>query len=99
MATHFGSSNIYQAGISLQDRERPWITLARGRYNVLEPRESYELSGQVPNVIFPSAAIALSDSHVMDKDTPIYIYYGAADTAVALAITTPAELIAQARAE
>jgi len=50
-------------------------------------------------VIFPSAAIALSDSHVMDKDTPIYIYYGAADTAVALAITTPAELIAQARAE
>jgi beta-1,4-mannooligosaccharide/beta-1,4-mannosyl-N-acetylglucosamine phosphorylase len=99
VATHFGSSNIYQAGISLQDKDRPWITLARGRYNILEPRENYELCGQVPNVIFPSAAIPLSDSPVLDNDTPIYIYYGAADTAVALAITTPAELIAQALAQ
>jgi len=98
VATHFGSSNIYQAGICLQDASEPWITLARGRYNILEPRESYELSGQVPNVIFPSAAIALSDSHIINSDTPIYIYYGAADTAVALAITTPAELLAHARA-
>lgn len=99
VATHFGSSNIYQAGISLQDAEEPWITLARGRYNVLEPRESYELIGQVPNVIFPSAAIPLSDSPIIDGDTPIYVYYGAADTAVALAISTPDRLIAHARAQ
>ena len=98
VATHFGSSNIYQAGISLQDRDKPWICLARGRYNILEPREMYELTGQVPNVVFPSAAIPLSDDEVLADDTPIYIYYGAADTCVALAISSPRELIAAAHA-
>ncbi len=99
VATHFGSSNIYQAGISLQDRDKPWQTLARGRYNILEPRELYETTGQVPNVVFPSAAIPVDPKPVLDNDTPIYIYYGAADTCVALAITTVKELLAQARAE
>ena len=95
VATHFGASNIYQAGISLQDLRQPWITLARGRYNILEPRELYELTGQVPNVVFPTAAIALNvDSKgFAEPDSPVLIYYGAADTSVCLAETTIKELM------
>lgn len=100
VATHFGSENIYQAGVSLQDLSEPWITVARGKYNILEPRESYELSGQVPNVVFPSAAIPLaSDAEgYVALDTPIYVYYGAADTCVALAITSARELLSEVEA-
>jgi len=101
VATHFGSSNIYQAGVSLHDLQEPWITLARGRYNILEPREIYELTGQVPNVVFPSAAIPLITD--LDGFTPldcqIYVYYGAADTSVCLAITTARELLSHVQAE
>lgn len=96
VATHFGSANIYQVGISLQDTDKPWLVLARGRYNILEPRELYELTGQVPNVVFPTAAIPLSDAAVLDYDTEIYVYYGAADTSIGLAITTVKELLAHA---
>lgn len=95
VATHFSSSSIYQAGVSLQDLRRPWITLARGRYNILEPREIYELTGQVPNVVFPTAAIPLKLDRwgYVKPDTPIYVYYGAADTCVGLAMTTVKELL------
>lgn len=99
VATHFGSSNIYQAGVSLQDKDKPWVTLARGKYNILEPRELYETTGQVPNVVFPSAAIALCEKAVLDNDTTIYIYYGGADTCIGLAVTSVKELLAHVRAE
>lgn len=95
VATHFGAANIYQAGVSLHDLERPWITLARGRYNILEPRESYELCGQVPNVVFPTAAIPLeTDSRgCVPLDALINIYYGAADSCVSLAQITINDLL------
>jgi predicted GH43/DUF377 family glycosyl hydrolase len=100
VATHFGSANIYQAGVSLQDLERPWITLSRGKYNILEPRETYELTGQVPNVVFPSAAIPLrkdADGFI-PLESEVYVYYGAADSCVALAICTIRDLLCHAQA-
>lgn len=95
VATHFGAANIYQAGISLQDLGCPWITLARGKYNILEPRESYEQTGQVPNVVFPTAAIPLeTDARgFVAPESRILVYYGAADTCVCLAQTTLNELL------
>jgi predicted GH43/DUF377 family glycosyl hydrolase len=95
IATHFAGVNIYQAGVSLHDLNKPWITLARGRYNILEPRELWELTGQVPNVVFPSAAIPLNtdaEGFIAD-DTEILVYYGAADTCIGLAVTTVKELM------
>ncbi len=90
VATHFGSANIYQAGVSLHDLARPWLTLARGKYNLLEPREMYEICGQVPNVVFPTAALPLhTDSRgFVPLNAEILVYYGAADTCVCLATTT-----------
>jgi len=54
VATHFASASVYQAGVVLLDLDDPSRVLARSRNNVLEPRELYELVGQVPNVVFPS---------------------------------------------
>ncbi len=101
VATHFGSANVYQAGVSLQDLQQPWRTLTRGKCNILEPRDIYELTGQVPNVVFPSAAIPIQkDSRgFVPLDSEVYVYYGAADTCVGLAITTVQALIDHASAQ
>jgi len=86
VATHFGSSNIYQAGAMLLDLENPAAVIARSRCNFLEPREMYELVGQVPNVVFPSGLIVEEyDAEGFARlDSPAKLYYGAADTCVAL---------------
>ncbi len=95
VAGHFGSSNVYQGGVMLLDLLDPSKVLGRCRCNILEPREIWEIAGQVPNVTFPSGMIvekydpegfALSVSEVK-------IYYGAADTSVGIVITTIQELI------
>ena len=95
VATHFGSANIYQAGVVLLDLEDPSKVIGRCRANILEPREPYELSGQVPNVVFPSGMVV--EEHDRDgfalPSSPVKVYYGAADTAVGLAVTTVGELI------
>lgn len=100
VATHFASANLYQMGVSLQDLQRPWITLSRGRYNILEPREYYELIGQVPGVVFPTAALSRdidSEGYLLPK-AQVNVYYGAADTSVALAQFTIEELLEAAYA-
>ncbi len=95
IATHFQSSNIYQAGVALFDLDDPAKLIVRSRYNILEPREVYELTGQVPNVVFPSGLIVEDQDKngTAKKNSPVKIYYGAADTCVGLAETTVEELI------
>lgn len=99
IATHLVSAYIYQAGVVLLDLEDPSRVLARGRNNVLEPREPYELTGQVPNVVFPSGMIV--DEYDADgfakPESLVRVYYGAADTVVGLATTTVEELIMAVR--
>lgn len=98
VATHFGSANIYQAGVMLLDLHDPSKVISRGFYNILEPREPWELMGQVPNVVFPSGIIV--KEYDMEgfalTDSEVYIYYGAADTCVGLAVSTVGELIGEA---
>ncbi len=99
VATHFGSANIYQGGVFLMDLKDPSKVIARGRYNILEPREPYELIGQVPNVCFPSGMIVedYDRQGFAEGDSKVFIYYGAADTAVGLLMTTIRELVEAAR--
>jgi beta-1,4-mannooligosaccharide/beta-1,4-mannosyl-N-acetylglucosamine phosphorylase len=96
VATHFGSANIYQAGVMLLDLEDPSKVISRGFYNILEPREPWELTGQVPNVVFPSGMIVKEyDSEGYARpESEVFVYYGAADTCVGLAVSTVSELIA-----
>jgi len=95
VATHFASSNIYQTGVVLLDLEKPWKVIARGSMNILEPRELWELMGQVPNVVFPSGIIVegYDDEGFAKFDSIVHVYYGAADTCVGHATTTIKELI------
>ena len=95
VAMHFASANIYQAGVALHDLNDPSKVLYRGKYNILEPREIWELTGQVPNVCFPSGMIV--ENHDEDGfaslDSKVLVYYGAADTVVGLATSTIKDLI------
>ncbi len=70
---------VYSIGAALLDLEEPWNVLARGRDYLLSPQALYEQVGDVPNVVFPCAALV---DHGADR---ISIYYGAADTVVCLA--------------
>ncbi len=69
--------------------------VARGRDNILEPRKSYELVGQVSNVVFPEGMIVddYDDDGFALSGSRVLLYYGAADTSVCLATTTVAELL------
>jgi beta-1,4-mannooligosaccharide/beta-1,4-mannosyl-N-acetylglucosamine phosphorylase len=95
VAGHFGSSSVYQAGVILLDLHDPSRVLGRCRYNILEPRELYELTGQVPNVVFPSGMIVENTDAAgfADPESEVKLYYGAADTVVGLATTSIHELL------
>jgi beta-1,4-mannooligosaccharide/beta-1,4-mannosyl-N-acetylglucosamine phosphorylase len=99
VATHPGALNIYQAGLLLLDAADPARVLARSDSNVLEPRELYETTGQVPNVVFPSGWIIEPGVHAdpAPDEALVYLYYGAADTSVALATATVGHLVEACR--
>jgi beta-1,4-mannooligosaccharide/beta-1,4-mannosyl-N-acetylglucosamine phosphorylase len=82
---------VYSLGAALLDLEQPWRVVARGSRYLLSPREPYERVGDVPNVIFPCAALV---DHPSDRLT---VYYGAADTVVCLAHGRLSEVLASVR--
>ena len=86
---------IYQAGVVLLDLNEPWRVISRGRYNVLEPREMWEMVGQVPNVVFPTGIIVDSydENGFANHSSEVKLYYGAADTHIGLATSTIQSLI------
>ena len=70
---------VYSMGAALLDLEQPWRVTARARDYLLSPQVPYEQVGDVPNVVFPCAAL-------VDRDADrITIYYGGADTVVCIA--------------
>lgn len=95
VAGHFGSSNIYQGGVMLLNLNDPSKVIGRCRCNILEPREIWELAGQVPNVTFPSGMIVenYDNEGFALENSEVKIYYGAADTSVGLLITSISELL------
>lgn len=95
VATHFQSVNIYQVGVMLLDLKDPTHVVARSRYNQLEPREVWELTGQVPNVVFPSGLIVrdLDGEGFARPSSEVLLYYGAADTCVGLVTGTVQDLL------
>ena len=95
VAGHFGSSNIYQGGVMLLDLNDPSKVLGRCRCNILEPREIWEVAGQVPNVTFPSGMIVeeYDNEGFALENSEVKIYYVAADTSVGLLVTSISELL------
>lgn len=95
IAMHYAP--IYQVGVMLLDLNDPSIVIARGSQNILEPREYYELVGQVPNVVFPTGLIVeeYDEDGFAKEESEVKLYYGAADTSVALATSTIGRLLEQ----
>lgn len=83
---------VYSIGGAILDRDEPSIVKYRCKNYLLTPEAPYEETGFVPNVVFPCAAL------VDEKTGRICIYYGAADTYVAIAFTTVDEVIAYIKA-
>ena len=73
------SGSIYRLGLALFDLEQPEICLQRGHSWVFGPEASYERGGDVKDVVFPCGQTIDADG-----DT-IRLYYGAADSTIALA--------------
>ncbi len=78
---------VYSFGAALLDLEKPWRVIYRTRPYLLNPREYYECVGDVPNVVFPCAAL-------VDPPTGrMAIYYGGADTVTCLAFAYLHEVV------
>ena len=78
---------VYSIGAAILDKDDPSKVLYRTRDYLLTPEKEYEVTGFVPNVAFPCATL-------QDAETGrIAIYYGAADTYVAVAYAQVDELI------
>ena len=75
----------YSMGAAILDEKNPSKVLYRSQPYLLAPNETYELTGDVPNVIFPCAAVTDNEK--------VAVYYGAADTVIALAFGYVNEIV------
>ena len=80
------NSLTYSFGVALLDLEDPSKVKYRTTRYLLAPEELYETTGFTTNVIFPCSAIVDSKGHIT-------IYYGVADTNMAIAFTTVEKLL------
>jgi len=78
---------IYRLGIALFDLNNPELCLKRGSEWIFAPQTPYEQRGDVGNVVFPCG-------YTLDGDNDtVNIYYGAADTSIALATGSIKEML------
>ena len=80
------AGGIYRLGLALLDGEDPRRVLLRGDEWIFAPREPYERQGDVGDVVFPCGWVADGDE--------LRLYYGAADTSLALATARVSDLLA-----
>lgn len=65
-------------GAVLLDLDKPYLLVGSTPHFIMGPEELYERIGDVPNVIFPCGVI-------LEDDDTVRMYYGVADTAIAMA--------------
>ncbi len=80
------SGNLYRLGCLLMDRQDPRRVIGHTPHFIFGPEEIYERTGDVPNVIFPCGII-------VEDDGTLKMYYGAADTHIALAEAPLADIL------
>lgn len=81
------SGALYRLGLALFDLRQPERCLLRGDEWVFAPEADYERTGDVNNVVFPCGQ-TLGD----DGDS-LFLYYGAADSSIALATASVRSLL------
>lgn len=84
---HNASGCIYRLGLALFDLNSPDQCISRSNDWMFGPEEHYEQEGDVNKVVFPCG-------YTIDPDgDSINIYYGAADTSIALATSSIKEML------
>lgn len=84
---HTSSGAIYRLGLALLDLEDPLKVLHRSDEWIFGPVAQYEREGDVDDVVF-------SCGWIVDEQTGLVkMYYGGADTCIALATTTVCDLL------
>jgi predicted GH43/DUF377 family glycosyl hydrolase len=81
------SGALYRLGLALFDLETPERCTLRGDTWVFGPEADYEREGDINNVVFPCGYTVAPDG-----DT-LHMYYGAADTSIALATASIRSLL------
>ncbi len=76
----------YALGAMLSDLDHPERIISRSSKPVLEPQAPYETTGFYADCVFSNGLIA-------DPDGKLTVYYGAADSICAAAVTTVEEMI------
>lgn len=76
---------IYRVGLALLDLENPTRVIRRAGPWVFGPEAAYERVGDVPNAVFPCGLVV--------RDGEVRLYYGAADTSVAVATAPLQDLL------
>ena len=76
----------YSVGVALLDLDDPSKVKYRANRYLFSPEEVYEVTGFTPNCIFPCSAL-------VDSKGRVAIYYGSADTNMAIAFTTVEKLL------
>lgn len=85
---HTAAGAIYRLGLALFDATHPDQCLLRGDEWIFGPEAPYELEGDVGHVAFPCGTTLSPDGDTLN------IYYGAADTSIALATASLKEMLA-----
>jgi predicted GH43/DUF377 family glycosyl hydrolase len=81
------AGGLYRVGLALFALDTPERCLARSDEWIFGPEAPYERDGDVDNVVFPCG-------HTIDADgDTLNLYYGAADTSIALATGSIRELL------
>ncbi len=81
---------VYRLGAALLDLDDPSTVRARLDEPILEPRETWEIKGDVPNVVFTCANPVVEGT--------VYVFYGGADRVMGVA-TAPLQQILDALEE
>lgn len=84
---HTAAGAIYRLGLALFALDEPDRCLLRGREWIFRPEESYEVRGDVDNVVFPCGYTIAADGDTVN------LYYGAADTSIGLATGSIAAML------
>jgi len=79
------AGGVYRLGLALLDTKDPRRVLRRTDEWVFGPKEAYERHGDVSDVVFPCGWVVEGDE--------LRLYYGAADTSMALATAQLSEVL------
>ena len=85
----YEAQHVYRHSVALLDLENPAKIINRPSAFIMEPMETWEIRGDVPNVTFSCSSIVVGNE--------LYFYYAGADRVIGLATAPFSDVVAFAR--